>query len=151
MREESKQTIINEGENAFETLSASSFGESKQFLTIDVPQTSAAQTINADNYDNEFHKSKTEKKKTEPVHRTIPDPMSLFDDAMPLLSKNTKMLGGDEATGQHVFRHQGFGKYRNEINMKQRVNATADEDGEDTDGQYDSGVDADGNGTNVVV
>jgi hypothetical protein len=35
--------------------------------------------------------------------------------------------------------------------MKQRVNANADEDGEDTDGQYDSGVDADGNGTNVVV
>jgi hypothetical protein len=49
--------------------------------------------------------------------RSIPDEIGLYD-AMPLLSKNTKMLGGDEATNQHVFRHQGFGKYRNEINQK---------------------------------
>ena len=59
--------------------------------------------------------------------------MSLYD-AMPLLSKNAKMLGGAEANAVHVFRHQGFGKYRNQLDMKQRVNATADEDGEDTDG-----------------
>jgi hypothetical protein len=47
----------------------------------------------------------------------------------------------------HQFKYQGFGKYRNNLNSKKRPS----EEDEDTDGQYNSEVDADGNGTNVKV
>jgi|TARA_B110000285_G_C15029619_1_gene565994 hypothetical protein len=88
-------------------------------------------TIDPDDLDRDY-KAKSEKKQSE-NNTIIPEANSLFD-AMPLLSKNTKMFGDKESNKSHCFRHQGFGKYRNEINMKQRVNANADEDGEETDG-----------------
>ena len=45
------------------------------------------------------------------------------------------------------FRFAGFGKYRNN-NSQQRKTIEDGSDGCDTDGQWDSGVDADGHGGN---
>lgn len=50
-----------------------------------------------------------------------------------------------------MFRYQGFGKYRNNLNKVKRPSTDEGNDGEETDGQYNSDVDADGNGTNAKV
>jgi len=64
-------------------------------LTIDQPDHS--QTIDHNNppdLGTLDHKFQSEKKKTE-FSMDVPDANSLFD-AMPLMSKNTKYLGGEE-------------------------------------------------------
>ena len=65
-------------------------------------------------------------------------------DALPL-------IGSRSYVGDHSepapFRLAGFGKYRKDNNNQKK---RAEDDDEDTDGQYDSGVDADGHGSNAV-
>ena len=98
--EEPKSPNGCDSEIFMQTISASSMEKTKgeiQFLTIDQPP--LEQTIETESMDTLDQKAYSEKKKSE---RTIPDANSLFE-AMPLLSKHTRILGGDESN--HVFRH----------------------------------------------